>query len=388
MSELTIAINNNTLPVFKLCLKIGCLNVNAIIDGVTPLFLCAKLGRTQMVALLLKTPEIDVNLVTTSEEITPLQIAIENEQVPVVELLLQHTSIDVNKKTKFNSTPLCTAIIKKNYQITELLLKQLDIKVNNYATMNSLTPLYLAIESCNIEIVKLLLGHPKINVNKLSGFHILPLHLAVKNNYIDIVKLLLAHRDIEINKIQYNEKTALFVAAEEGNVACVELLFGLQYINQNIPNSHGNTPLIIAAKNGHIECVKILLIDDVSNKIAMNPDTRAQYITSMLCCRKDTETKVPQIPNLAIKMIFGFFQQKTLIDAQNNKGQTALFWAAANGQQKIVNSLLYHNCNKSIAAEDGITPLQIAAQCDHQACVRQLQKTYDQIKKEYENPAM
>ena len=163
-------------------------------------------------------------------------------------------------------------------------------------------------------------------------------------------------------------KTALFVAAEKNHYYCLELLFGKSCIDQNISDKDGNTPLIIAAKNGYIFCVDILLRDKYFNKDYIYPETREQIITTSLC---NSITERP-IPILAIKMIFGFFQKETLIDKQNNKGETALFLAAEHGKLSCVRILLYYKCNKNITDKKGKTPLQIAQENVNQACVNAL----------------
>ena len=57
----------------------------------------------------------------------------------------------------------------------------------------------------NIEIIKLLLAHPKIDVNLYSILKYdqikneTPLHTAIKNKNIEIIKLLLSHPKIDVN---------------------------------------------------------------------------------------------------------------------------------------------------------------------------------------------
>lgn len=74
------------------------------------------------------------------------------------------------------------------------------------------TTLYLAIEVGNVEIVRLILSVPNIDVNEKSIFFSLflivflklfffngrtPLHLAVEKQHLDIIKLLLQHKGID-----------------------------------------------------------------------------------------------------------------------------------------------------------------------------------------------
>jgi ankyrin repeat protein len=77
----------------------------------------------------------------------------------------------------------------------------IDILIHNTNDVNgdTVSPLLLAVENGHIEIVRLLLEHPKIDVNKKKGkdsntFHAVviktPLLLAVENDHTEIVRFL------------------------------------------------------------------------------------------------------------------------------------------------------------------------------------------------------
>lgn len=75
----------------------------------------------------------------------------------------------------------------------------------NYSDDTTDTPLRSMIKCDHIDMVKLLLSCPTIDVNK--DF---PLHLATFHQDVEIVKLLLAHPDIQINATNAQGETALF----------------------------------------------------------------------------------------------------------------------------------------------------------------------------------
>ena len=111
------------------------------------------------------------------------------------------------------------AVEKEDHEITKLLLTKKDIEVNtkckrNSSTSNSSygsysgennssekTPLFLAVENKNTEIVRSLLTQKNIDVNIISNSSssknpsanktCTPLHLAIYNNLTEIIKLLL-----------------------------------------------------------------------------------------------------------------------------------------------------------------------------------------------------
>lgn len=72
-------------------------------------------------------------------------------------------------------------------------------------TLYGFTPLSLAVIHGHLEVVKLLLLHPAIDVNDTH-----PLYRAVDHGQLEMVKLLLAHPQVKVNAKRYNGETALF----------------------------------------------------------------------------------------------------------------------------------------------------------------------------------
>lgn len=76
----------------------------------------------------------------------------------------------------------------------------------------------MAVEGNNVEVVKLLLSHPKIDINSSSLLNFdgndvseeeTALHLAVKNEKIEIIKLLLNHEDIDVHSKNNDDETPI-----------------------------------------------------------------------------------------------------------------------------------------------------------------------------------
>lgn len=93
--------------------------------------------------------------------------------------------------------------------------------------------------------------------NKLKSF---PLLKATKKEYPTIVKILLTHPDIEVNK-DYEGRTALITAANKGNTQIVELLLNHPKIkiNQKSTDRFEWNALMEAAFNDKYETVKLLI---------------------------------------------------------------------------------------------------------------------------------
>ena len=118
-----------------------------------------------------------------------------------------------------------------------------DLDINKYY---GTTLLYTACVEGHNEIVKLLLSHPNIDVNK-DNKGATPLYVGCSRGHIEIVNSLLTHTNIDVNK-DFNGKTPLINACEKGHNEIVKLLL----LQRNIVvNKHfnGKTPSQIAKQN-------------------------------------------------------------------------------------------------------------------------------------------
>jgi ankyrin repeat protein len=86
------------------------------------------------------------------------------------------------------------------------------------------TALFRAASIGHLEIVQLLLAHPKIQVNEKDSGEETALMVAVKCGYLEITKLLLARPEIQINEKSSPGLTVLIWAAEWGHQEITKLL--------------------------------------------------------------------------------------------------------------------------------------------------------------------
>ena len=276
-------------------------------------------GNNEIVKLLLEQKGIDINIPSVirqsrsmsvqdvmHEDIkTALIFAIENENIEIIQLLLSFDDIDVNlqyenKELEFNDnlvdentygmvqgvntfeqgTSLTRAIQKGNVEIVKLLLKHEKIDPN-YLSLNIFDDchyagndtfkrieepaLNMAVSVGKEEIVKLLLNNkadPNIYTNK---------YLNYRNNFTDDemeqneYESILCY-DADSDEIIKSRYTALNIAIENGNVGMVRLLLDSEKVDINkasisdryIPQEV-KTPLFFAVENDELEIVKLLL---------------------------------------------------------------------------------------------------------------------------------
>jgi len=96
-----------------------------------------------------------------------------------------------------NQSPLHEAIEANDFLKTKQLLDN-GADPNNVSPRGG-TPIFYAICVLNLDIFKLLLDHPNIDVNAACSGDVTPLHLTTCNGYIYLTTLLLEHKDININ---------------------------------------------------------------------------------------------------------------------------------------------------------------------------------------------
>jgi len=201
--------------------------------------------------------------------------AIDNSDVNKIKELLD-SGIDINIKYEKKSTlfylftPLHLACFYSNIDIIKLLLSYPDINVN-IQDNNGNTPLHLPCsdELVNINVVELLLAHPDIDVNIQDKYENTPLYKACYNNNINIIRLLLAHPNINVNIKNKNEETPLYRACKDNSIEITKLL--LQHPNIDV---NSKECLRHVCEYDQLEIVKLLLSHpniDVNGKYKSNP---------------------------------------------------------------------------------------------------------------------
>ena len=300
---------------------------------------------------------------------TVLDYAIQNGLIEIIQLLLMNPNIKINEfstKTIYTQyyedlkiyvnrietatrTPLFYALAHStnDLSIVELLLKQPEIDVNCsshlYDTKNffdkvvhkrivdqslikssDVTPLSLAYEAGNIEMIDLLLSDPKIDLTMKSFNGDTILLNVCKNNKIEIEKRLLNHSNIDVNQVDDEGRTALYYACKSGNNAIVELLLDNPKIDVNKVDNEGTTALHCACKNEDEDIIELLLDNP---KIDINlVDNKGK--TALYYARENDEI---------VKLFI--YSQKTDVNKVDDEIKTALYHA--DKDEELVKLYLY-----------------------------------------------
>ncbi|KAK8836214.1 hypothetical protein M9Y10_039846 [Tritrichomonas musculus] len=281
------AIENKSINIVKLLLKQPGIDVNhqsitffqenSAIESLNPLDLAVINGSSEIVQLLLDNENIDVNSILTEREIIENKIhvreysilrdAIAFGDIVILNLILNHPDINVNIKIKekiyeigdqtnmissCNKSILEYAIDCKNYDMVKVLLKHPKIDINMiFSNENKKEETFLikAIKKHNHELIKILLEHPEIDVNKSINNKLkdgvrqetpLTTAISLKKKDDEIISLLLNHKNIDVNMPTTNqfgstryEETPLSIAIDEKNKEIIVLLLTHPNIDVN-----------------------------------------------------------------------------------------------------------------------------------------------------------
>lgn len=142
----------------------------------------------------------------------------------------------------------------------------------NFENLENMTPLFIAIELNNLEVVKLLIKK-NANVNYVNKQGIFAIILAIYNNNFLIIRELLK-ADANINRIENSKYIPLLCAIKYNDYETIKylILFGSN-INYECSKT-GDTPLKYAIRLNKLDIVKLLIINKAeinalcSNKVS------------------------------------------------------------------------------------------------------------------------
>jgi len=158
----------------------------------------------------------------------------------------------------------------QQYQVDSFLrdVKFNDAKAVKKALSSGMSPnamdnkgnsaLTIAITEKSLDVAKLLIDTPSIDLERPNLAGETPVMLAAFTGSEELVRYLVEKRQVEINKPGWS---ALHYAATNGHLKIAAYLLEKNaYVDPESPNK--TTALMMAARGGHIEVVKLLLDND------------------------------------------------------------------------------------------------------------------------------
>ncbi|RAL07966.1 ankyrin repeat domain-containing protein, partial [Aspergillus homomorphus CBS 101889] len=153
-----------------------------------------------------------------------LFVAATHGHLEVVKILLEAEANPNRKSKPFEQTPLLTAVINGRMGVVELLLGNLEVEVNSAGSGKNETPLHLAVQKSQEDVIACFLDDGRVDVNVQSSSNRTPLHLAARRGISGIVKLLLNHHRTDVNLTDNKGETPLHSAIRRNHTAVVEML--------------------------------------------------------------------------------------------------------------------------------------------------------------------
>ena len=298
-----------------------------------------------------------------AEALTTLHSAAVRKDVETVRSLL-FSGANPNARDSTGKTPLHGSARAGSLDVISLLIAH-GAKVNAQDRWGR-TPLHSALEWRHNETVELLIRRGA-DVTRASHVGETPLHLAAEHGLTEITPLLLA-RGADVDARTRGGNTPLWRAAESRHLKIVELLAD-EGANVNTPGApESSTPLHLAAAHGDEGMVRFLLdagaqIDPVDNR------NRTPALRAMQGNHKwVAEALVAGGANVTIHLaaylgdvarVQDLIESGTPVDQPDTEGQTALYYAAQQGQTGVAQALLDTGAEVNVL-DDG-DPLWAAA---------------------------
>lgn len=258
-----------------------------------------------------------------------------------------------------------------------LMLKKVDLKETHIAGK---LPLFYVTDQRNLRAIEFFVKNFYGQCDIRDGHGLTPLHRACQNDHLDVVKTLVelgtkltaegefteelrAHLEPLFGATGNPIGTPLHAAAMNGSLQCLKYLVETRNDLVDVQTESGVTPLIRAVQNGHVEVARYL----VQQKANLNAPKDLYDGGTLLhqalaqCTEIDEQKRKPA----TLKMLkFLINECKIPLGGKDNRGDTALHWAATYGS--VANArLLIEEFHADISAhnEEGITPLELARNC-------------------------
>ena len=299
-------------------------------NGQTSLY-AACIGNHLDIVSLLIDAGYDVNH-KDNEGKTPLHIAFENHAPELAQTLITQFKANTEIRDYQNWTPLHTAIDRGYFRFS----KELSEKFlhQDVGTEISWIQLQAVCFQENTQDVRFLLD-ANTDVNHISSAVHTALHIAVNKSNIDLVTLLL-DQNVNVNSVTIDGKTALHIAVDKSEDAIIHKLLA-QKADPSLTDVLGNTSLHLA----------VYLTQERKPWTAI---ARASYVSPSLAPYRACSAQT----------VRAVIDHGGDVNAVNNRGQTALWFACADGHESIVKILLDAGADPNITDKYGDSCLHAA----------------------------
>lgn len=318
-------------------------NVDFIVDGESPLTMAASKGYDNVVGRLLK-KKANPNFADRNGD-SPLHRAVIGGHVDVARSLLI-AGAGPNSVNKKEWTPLHYAASGGMIEMVEVLLAN-KADIYKWVDMDIIPP-WLADPP-----------HVDSTFRELRRSYVTPLHIAIKDRHIEIIKLLIKRDNKLVHKINnsmhrknlYGYRCAdppFLHALKWDNLEVARFILAEDPAATALVDSKGVSAFHMVAANG---CIEILdeLIQAFGHPYVKTPSKD---------CRTPLHYAIPTGNEAMIQRLLDLGSD---IDAVDEKGETALYYAVRGNLLDCVKFLLNAGANPNICNEYARVPLHAAA---------------------------
>ena len=264
--------------------------------------------------------------------------------------------------------------VKYNQMITVQFMLNNQISPNTQDAHGD-TPLHIAVNTNNINMVRLLINHPNINTHIINNMGATSLGCAAWNGYKDIVELLLntntnananANANANINHQMINGWTPLHQATINSHISTVRYLLR-KGANPNIADIDGHTPIftaIIFPHNNDIITRQLINILRTYGANLEHRDKRGRTILHFAVERN------------SLNLVRYLLRNGIDPNITDNQRWTPLHKVAVktNMNIEIAKLLLVNGANLNIPTTRGLTPLTLAKMYGTEHMIRLLSR--------------
>ena len=320
--------------------------------GETPLVLACKTAQKESVSILLKA-KADPNI-ANADGFTSLHAAIDASCSKETVQELIHNGATVNSIDKKGRTPLLIGCLKRQVELIEVLLgARADPAI---ADEESFSCLHAAVDGrCSTKTLQALIDHgarSHIDAKRKDGTNALLCACSARQS--ESVRCLLENgADVNISKPDGNTTLHVAISGNCNNETLEQIIH--KGVAINAVNSNGETALQLTCYTSQMEFVRLLLEKNADLNISDVKD-----YTSLHAAVHGLAAVQGFGKNYILQEIIKHIKHKKYLDAQNVKGQTALFLACSFGQENSVLILLEAGSNPNITDEKNNTSLHAA----------------------------
>jgi ankyrin repeat protein len=328
-------------------------------EGNTCLHIACKYGNSDCVKLLLDL-NLPVNCKNHKQE-TPLHIAAASYYNKGIVALLLEKGADPNIKNADGNTSFHCATQKGIFANVRLFIEMgADV---NAEDKNGKTCLHYAAKRGNLQCVELLVdSRAEIDAKDNEGWT--PLFHALQRGLEGVANYLLG-KGANPNLADKEGNTILHIAIKgEVSLECVKLLVDQHKMSVNCRNHKQETPLHVAFQLNWDEAIAAFLLERGADPYLKNADEKT--ILHMAAEKGYDGILMTMIENRSK------YNAVEEIDAKDNKGTTALFYALYGGRADVVNYLLEKGAKPTQTDNEGNTCLHIASKGGSMYCVKLL----------------